>query len=129
MQRAIEAVHVSEAVGRYIVALAEATRQNPQLEVGASPRGTLALMKLTRVRAMLEGGLRRGEVVALTAGHIQPRDGRWVIVDLRGKHGRLRTIAVPAWVKQALDLWCAAPIAIVPVAEDSEGRSRPPCGC
>ena len=55
MQRAVEAVHVSEAVGRYIVALADATRQNPNLEVGASPRGTLALMKLTRVRAMLAG--------------------------------------------------------------------------
>jgi integrase len=45
--------------------------------------------------------------VALTARHIQPRDGRWVIVDLRGKHGRLRSIAVPAWVKQAVDRWCA----------------------
>ena len=31
-----------------------------------------------------------------------------MIVDLRGKHGRLRSIAVPAWVKQAVDLWLAA---------------------
>ena len=46
--------------------------------------------------------------MALTVGHLEQRDGRWVIVDLRGKHGRLRTIAVPAWVKQAVDLWCAA---------------------
>jgi len=59
--------------------------------------------------ALLVGcGLRRGEAVALTTGHLQQRDGRWVIVDLRGKHGRLRTIAVPAWVKQAVDLWCGA---------------------
>lgn len=59
--------------------------------------------------ALLVGcGLRRGEAVALTVGHIQQRDGRWVIADLRGKHGRLRTIAVPAWVKQAMDLWCSA---------------------
>jgi integrase len=66
--------------------------------------------------ALLVGcGLRRGEAVALTAGHIQQRDGRWVIVDLRGKHGRLRTIAVPAWVKQAVDRWCAA-------ADISDGR-------
>ena len=42
---------------------------------------------------------------ALTAGHIQQRDGRWVIVDLRGKHGRVRTVPVPAWVKLAVDLW------------------------
>src|ERR1044071_4356209 len=40
--------------------------------------------------------------------HLQQRDGRWVIVDLRGKHGRLRSIAVPAWVKQAVDRWCEA---------------------
>ena len=59
--------------------------------------------------ALLVGcGLRRAEAVALTVGHLQSRDGRWVIVDLRGKHGRLRTIAVPAWVKQAVDLWAEA---------------------
>ena len=56
--------------------------------------------------ALLVGcGLRRGEAVALTVADIQQRDGRWVIVDLRGKHGRVRTIPVPAWVKQAVDLW------------------------
>ena len=55
MQRAIESVHVAESVGRYIVALVAATRENPSVEVGASPRGTLALMKLSRVRAALDG--------------------------------------------------------------------------
>jgi integrase len=71
-----------------------------------------ATLKGKRDRALLAllvgCGLRRGEAVALTVAHIQQRDGRWVIVDLRGKHGRLRTIAVPAWVKQAADLWCQA---------------------
>jgi integrase len=71
-----------------------------------------AMLKGKRDRALLAllvgCGLRRGEAVALTFAHIQQRDGRWVIVDLRGKHGRLRSIAVPAWVKQAVDLWCAA---------------------
>ena len=51
MQHAIEVVHVSESVGRYIVALVGATRQSASVQVGASPRGTLALMKLARVRA------------------------------------------------------------------------------
>jgi MoxR-like ATPase len=55
MQRALESVHVSESVGRYIVALVSATRASPSVEVGASPRGTLALMKLARVRAVLDG--------------------------------------------------------------------------
>ena len=55
MQRALERVHVSESIGRYIVALVSATRASPSVEVGASPRGTLALMKLARVRAVLDG--------------------------------------------------------------------------
>jgi MoxR-like ATPase len=55
MQRAAETVHVSESVGRYIVALSAATRESPSVQVGASPRGTLALMKLARVRALLDG--------------------------------------------------------------------------
>ena len=55
MQRAVEDVHVSEAVGRYIVALVSATRESPSVQVGASPRGTLALMKLARVTAVLDG--------------------------------------------------------------------------
>ena len=55
MQRALESVYVSESVGRYIVALVSATRASSSVEVGASPRGTLALMKLARVRAVLDG--------------------------------------------------------------------------
>jgi site-specific recombinase XerD len=42
------------------------------------------------ILAVLLGcGLRRSEVAALTAGHVQQRDGRWCIVDLVGKHGRV----------------------------------------
>jgi MoxR-like ATPase len=55
MQQAIEAVHVSPAVGRYMVALVTATRRSPQVQVGASPRGSLALLKLARGRAALDG--------------------------------------------------------------------------
>ncbi|MGH9063904.1 MAG: AAA family ATPase [Acidimicrobiales bacterium] len=55
MQDAVEAVHISEAVGRYVVALVGATRSSPRLEVGASPRGSLAVVKLARARAALDG--------------------------------------------------------------------------
>ena len=55
MQHAIESIHVAESVGRYIVDLVAATRASPSVEVGASPRGTLALMKLARARAALDG--------------------------------------------------------------------------
>src|ERR1039457_6825161 len=47
---------------------------------------------------LLGCGLRRSEVAALIMGHVQQRDGRWCIVDLVGKHGRVRTIAMPTWV-------------------------------
>jgi MoxR-like ATPase len=55
LQAAVEAVHVGPAVGRYMVALATATRESSEVEVGASPRGSLALLRLARARAALEG--------------------------------------------------------------------------
>ena len=55
LQKSIEWVHVSRAVTRYIVALVSATRSNKQLQVGASPRGALALLKLARSWAVLGG--------------------------------------------------------------------------
>ncbi|HEY7208337.1 MAG TPA: MoxR family ATPase [Gaiellaceae bacterium] len=55
MQKGLEQVHVSEAVGLYMVDLVAATRGSKRLQVGASPRGTLALMKLSRALAALEG--------------------------------------------------------------------------
>jgi len=61
------------------------------------------------ILAVLLGcGLRRSEVAALTMGHVQQRDGRWCIVDLVGKHGRVRTIPMPTWVKVAIDAWTSA---------------------
>jgi len=37
--------------------------------------------------------------------HVQQRGGRWSIFDLVGKHGRIRTMPMPAWVKVAIDAW------------------------
>jgi MoxR-like ATPase len=55
MQRAVEQVHVDRSVGLYIVDLVAATRSASGVEVGASPRGSLALLKLSRCRAALDG--------------------------------------------------------------------------
>ena len=55
LQAALEQVHVSSSVGFYMVDLVTATRRNGRVQVGASPRGTLALMKLSRGRAALRG--------------------------------------------------------------------------
>ncbi|MEZ5404526.1 MAG: tyrosine-type recombinase/integrase [Bryobacteraceae bacterium] len=61
------------------------------------------------ILAVLVGcGLRRGETVSLTVNHIQLRDGRWAIVDLDGKHGRIRSVPMPAWTKSSIDAWTAA---------------------
>jgi MoxR-like ATPase len=55
LQQALELVHVSSSVGLYMVDLVAATRNNGRVQVGSSPRGTLALMKLSRGRAALQG--------------------------------------------------------------------------
>jgi len=55
MQRAIEDVHVSESIRLYIVDLVRATRDSSRAQVGASPRGSLALYTLSRARAALDG--------------------------------------------------------------------------
>ena len=55
MQRAIEEVHIDDSVAGYIVDLVAATRVSSRIELGASPRGSLALYKLSRCRAAFEG--------------------------------------------------------------------------
>ncbi|HTR33413.1 MAG TPA: MoxR family ATPase [Gaiellaceae bacterium] len=55
MQAACEQVYVSEPVGLYMVDVVAATRSSQSVQVGASPRGSLALLKLSRCRAALEG--------------------------------------------------------------------------
>jgi site-specific recombinase XerD len=72
----------------------------------------IATVKGLRDRAILAVllgcGLRRSEVAALTFTHVQQRDGRWCIVDLVGKHSRVRTVPMPTWVKVAIDAWTSA---------------------
>jgi len=55
MQRAVEQVHADAAILEYAVDLVTSTRESPQVQVGSSPRGTLALLKLARARAAVEG--------------------------------------------------------------------------
>jgi MoxR-like ATPase len=55
MQGALERVHVSDSIEGYIVDLVTATRDSRRLAVGASPRGSLALLKLSRAKAALAG--------------------------------------------------------------------------
>ena len=54
--------------------------------------------------ALLLGcGLRRSQLVHLTMEHLQQREEHWAIIDLVGKGGHVRTVPIPAWVKEAID--------------------------
>jgi integrase len=53
-------------------------------------------------------GLRRGELLALKLASIQQREEHWVIADLVGKGGHVRTVPIPAWVKATIDAWTTA---------------------
>lgn len=68
-----------------------------------------ATLKGLRDRAILGlmfgAGLRREELVRLEVSHLQQREGRWVIVDLTGKHGRTRSIPIASWIKALIDQW------------------------
>ena len=55
MQRAVEQVHVAESIQGYCVDVVTATRESQSVSVGASPRGSLALLKLARCKAALAG--------------------------------------------------------------------------
>ncbi|HDI75607.1 MAG TPA: MoxR family ATPase, partial [Thermoprotei archaeon] len=55
MQKAIEDVYVDESVLEYIVKIVRETRKHPRVEVGVSPRGAVALLKVSRARAVLNG--------------------------------------------------------------------------
>jgi integrase len=85
------------------------TREQAKELLGVPDRSKLKGKRDYVILALLVGcALRRQEVASLKIEDIQLREGRWVIIDLRGKGGRIRTVAVPIWVKQGIDAWIAA---------------------
>jgi site-specific recombinase XerD len=54
---------------------------------------------------LLGAGLRRSELTSLGFEQIQQRDGRWVIVNIAGKHGRIRSVPIPSWTYTAIMNW------------------------
>jgi MoxR-like ATPase len=55
LQRAVEEVELEPSIADYIIEIVRATREDSRADVGASPRGSLALQKLSRARALLNG--------------------------------------------------------------------------
>ncbi len=85
IQRAVEQVHVDDSLLAYALALVTATRDEPDLEFGASPRGSLALVALARAWALLWG-----------RDHVGPDDLRSLAVPVLGHRVVLRD---EAWVR------------------------------
>ena len=90
-------------VGNWLTA-----EQSRRLLRACPPEGLRGKRNHAMVAVLIGCGLRRGELLGLTLGSIQLRDERWVIADLRGKGGHIRTVPVPWWVKTAIDAWTAA---------------------
>jgi site-specific recombinase XerD len=85
------------------------TLQQAQALLAAPDATTVKGKRDQAILAVLLGcALRRSEVAGLTAEQIQQRDGRWVIPDLIGKGGRVRTVPMPVWVKLTIDAWLHA---------------------
>jgi len=92
------------------------TPKEGQRLLSAATPDTLRGKRDAAMLALLLGcGLRRSELVELDVDWIQQREQDWVILDLIGKGGRVRTVPMPGWVKDAVDEWVCS-------AEITEGR-------
>ena len=92
------------------------TREQAKELLAVPDRSTLKGKRDYVILALLVGcALRRNELAELEVETIQQREGRWVLADLEGKGRRIRTLAVPIWVKQGIEAWTGA-------AEIDKGR-------
>jgi integrase len=90
-------------VGNWLTA--EQGKRLLQTVDGASLRGRRDYATLA---ILLGCGLRRAELTTLRVEDIQQREEHWVIADLVGKGGHIRTIPIPNWVKAGIDAWMVA---------------------
>jgi integrase len=85
------------------------TREQAKELLAVPDRATLKGKRDYVILAMLVGcALRREELAVLDVDTIQLREGRWVLADLEGKGRRIRTVAIPVWVKQGINAWMSA---------------------
>jgi integrase len=85
------------------------TREQAKALLAVPDRSTLKGKRDYVLLGMLVGcALRREELALLDVDTIQLREGRWVLADLEGKGRRIRTVAVPVWVKQGINAWMTA---------------------
>jgi site-specific recombinase XerD len=84
------------------------TREQAEHLLSAPAAGTVKGCRDRALLAVLIGcGLRRKETATLMMEHVQMREARWVIVDMLGKGGSVRSVPMPSWTKAAIDAWTA----------------------
>ena len=82
------------------------TAEEGRRMIGAFGASALKQRRNRAMIAVLIGcGLRRAEAAALKFEDVQLREEHWVIADLNGKGGHIRTVPMPNWVKTAIDEW------------------------
>jgi site-specific recombinase XerC len=85
------------------------TREQAKELLAVPDRSTLKGKRDYVILALLVGcALRRNELAELDVATIQQREGRWVLADLEGKGRRIRTVAIPIWVKHGINSWMIA---------------------
>src|SRR5271154_575472 len=85
------------------------TREQAKELLAVPDRSTLKGKRDYVILAVLVGcALRREELAVLDVDTIQLREGRWVLADLEEKGRRVRTVAIPVWVKQGINAWMTA---------------------
>lgn len=97
-------------VGNWLTA-----EQGKRLLQNSGPDGLRSKRNHAMLAMLIGCGLRRGELLVLSMNLIQLREEHWVIADLLGKGGHIRTVPIPCWVKVAVDAWTAT-------SEITEGR-------
>ena len=106
------------------------TREQAEALLRAPDPSTVKGARDSAILAVLLGsGVRRSEAASLAFEHLQQREQRWVIADLVGKHGRIRTVPIPDWVDAAVRRWANAVglrTGRVFRALDKRGRVRSP---
>jgi integrase len=81
------------------------SEQAQKLVNAISKKGLRDCRDAAAIGLLLGCGLRRAEVAALRLEQFQQREDHWLILDLVGKGGRLRTVPVPDWCKTLVDMW------------------------
>jgi len=82
--------------------------QAEELLAAPAPGTIMGIRDRAMLALLIGAGLRRSELAGLDVGQIQRREDRWLILDLIGKHGRMRSVPIPLWAHAAVMSWEAA---------------------